>query len=379
MNAMRILVVTGNPYLASTTRPLDAALGVLSRQEVIPHFLFLRPGPWQQELVARGETVVVRSLSWPSKNNLMSSSLTISWLVAYLIRNRIDLIHCNEHEHYPAVRHAAHLARRPTLVTLHYNLEGSFGRWAFAAPYSPGVLQFLSRRQYELSKSDVPRYLESRTYVTGSGLSVSKLRSSATGRNLRKELGIDDNTVVLGTAGAIRPRKRLEDFVQLVAKLRQQNLPVVGLIAGGGKSLEKPYKESLDALVEKLNLRNFCRFIGFIYPCTDFYKALDIYVHTSSMEIFCMAMCEAQAMGVPCLAYDVGGNREAVPDESCLVPLGVVEALARKVAMLVRDTELRRTRGTLAARFVEEQLDAPVYASKVRKLYSLLREGKLVT
>ncbi|MCS7001147.1 MAG: glycosyltransferase family 4 protein, partial [Candidatus Kapabacteria bacterium] len=129
----------------------------------------------------------------------------------------------------------------------------------------------------------------------------------------------------------------------------------------------------------KLNLRNFCRFIGFVYPCTDFYKALDIYVHTSSMEIFCMAMCEAQAMGVPCLAYDVGGNREAVPDESCLVPLGVVEALARKVAMLVRDTELRRTRGTLAARFVEEQLDAPVYASKVRKLYSLLREGKLVT
>lgn len=373
---MRILVVSGNPYLASTTRPLHAALEILTREEVKPHFLFTRPGPWQEELTALGYPVIVRNLAWPSARRAVSSTFEIGWLISHLVRHGIDFIHCNEHEHYPAIRHASRLTGKPVLVTLHYNLEGGFARWAFAAPYCPRILQFLSYAQWKLSESELPSCLPSdAVHVTGSGLSVSKLRASITGRDLRKELGIDNKTIVLGTVGAIRPRKRMEDFIKLIWHLRRRNLPVVGLIAGGGSSVDQPYKRMLDCLIEQLELRDTCRFVGFIYPCVDFYKSLDIYVHSANMEIFCMAICEAEAMGIPCLVYDIGGNRETVPDSRYLVPFGSLEELVRRCEVLIRDKELRRILGISAQQFVEQNLDAPIFAGKMKRLYSLMLQA----
>jgi glycosyltransferase involved in cell wall biosynthesis len=264
-------------------------------------------------------------------------------------------------------------------VTLHYNLEGGFARWAFRVPYTPQVLQFLSYGQWQLSKAELPPYTSSSVvHVTGSGLSIRKVRDAATGRNLRKELGVPEDTVVIGTAGAIRPRKRMEDFIRLIGHLKQRGLRVVGWIAGGGHSVEEAYKCKLDALIDQLGLHDVCRFVGFIYPCTDFYTALDIYVHTSNMEIFCMSLCEAQAMEIPSLAYDVGGNREAVPNDECIVPLGALDVLTSKVEALVRNKEFRLAAGRIARQFVEENLDAPIYAAKVRALYSKALQGRPV-
>jgi len=53
--------------------------------------------------------------------------------------------------------------------------------------------------------------------------------------------------------------------------------------------------------------------IGFVNPITPFFRACDITVNTSEMEILSMSLCEAQACGTPTLAYAVGGNPETLP------------------------------------------------------------------
>jgi glycosyltransferase involved in cell wall biosynthesis len=70
--------------------------------------------------------------------------------------------------------------------------------------------------------------------------------------------------------------------------------------------------------------------------------ALDVYVLPSGWEAFPIGLLEAQACGVPQVATDVGGNREAVVAETgVLVPPADPDALADALIGLLRDPERR--------------------------------------
>jgi glycosyltransferase involved in cell wall biosynthesis len=173
----------------------------------------------------------------------------------------------------------------------------------------------------------------------------------------------------LGVASAIKPRKRLEDFVQLVGQLRQQGLRVLGLIAGGGRFTDLDYERRLKELICQAGLQAHCRMIGNLDPITPFFKAIDISVNTSEMEILSMSLCEAMACGKPTVAYGVGGNPETLPDNWCVVPFGDVRTLTEKVAKLVVDEEFRRMMGVAAERHVRATFDAPVLAARQAAIY----------
>ncbi len=368
---MRVLYVTTNSFLRSTTSSLDAVLRQLRPKGLVPVMVFKEPGPWQEELAATGVPCYVHPLTIPDKLRPIRSLRAVWPLIRIVKHERIELIHCNEHDHYPLLRLVARWTKRPIVVTLHWNIDAGFGQWAFAPPYGPSAMQFTSRAQLEASRAGVPNSLAAdRVKLLMCGLDCDAyVRRGDDGQGLRKQWGVEQDAVVLGTASAIKPRKRLEYFVRLIAKLRRNGTAVLGVIAGGGRFADHSYEAHLRGLIAEEQIEHDCKMIGNLDPITPFMKAIDIFVSTSQWETFGMSVCEAMACGKPAIGFDAGSVPEVIGDPWSLVPFGDVDRLAERAATLVTDPALRHQKGARAEQRVREHFDAPVLAARQAEIY----------
>jgi glycosyltransferase involved in cell wall biosynthesis len=368
---MNVLYVTANSFLRSTTSSLNAILRVLMPRGIRPVMLFTAEGPWQQALHDEGFSCYVQPLFIPEKRHPIKSAWHVRQLVKLLQKERIQLIHCNEHQLYPTLRVAARWARIPIVTTLHFTLNQGFGHWAFGRPYMPAALQFLSRAQLEASREGIPSdFPADRVKLLMSGLLIDDfLARGGDGRELRQAWGADESTVVIGTASSLRRHKHLEDFILLVSRLHATTRRVMGIIAGGGIFQDEGYRQELDTLIEREGLSGRCLFVGNLDPITPFFKAIDIAVNTSEIEQLSMSICEAMACRTPTLAYAVGGNPETVHDPWCVVPFGAVDQLVDRAARLVDDAGFRRGMGDAAEHFVRANFDAPALAARQASIY----------
>ena len=99
-----------------------------------------------------------------------------------------------------------------------------------------------------------------------------------------------------------------------------------------------------------------------------------IFVLPSNWEGFPLTILEAMRAGLPVIASDVGGVREAVVDgvTGYLVPRDDVHALAARLRRLICDHELRAKLGQRARdMFLSEFVDATMF-DKVQAVYSAL-------
>jgi glycosyltransferase involved in cell wall biosynthesis len=106
---------------------------------------------------------------------------------------------------------------------------------------------------------------------------------------------------------------------------------------------------------------------------------MDVLVLPSLFEGIPRVIMEAAALGVPAVASDVKGNREAVADgrSGLLVPLGDVPALADAVAGVLADPERARRLGDGARQLAVERFDERRVFERVRAEYAdhLSRKG----
>jgi glycosyltransferase involved in cell wall biosynthesis len=76
-------------------------------------------------------------------------------------------------------------------------------------------------------------------------------------------------------------------------------------------------------------------------PLDRAYAAADLLVLASHAETYGMVITEALARGVPVLATDVGGVREALGEGGLLVPAGDPDALGAALRHWLSDADLR--------------------------------------
>src|SRR5262245_27052300 len=119
---MRVLYVTNNPHLRSTSTIINVMLRQLTERGLVPVLVFREAGPWQAELATRGYHCHFDPLRVPDKFHPLRSLRDIARLVRLVRRERIDLIHCNELDHYPLLRHVARWSGRPMVTVIHWDI-----------------------------------------------------------------------------------------------------------------------------------------------------------------------------------------------------------------------------------------------------------------
>ncbi len=161
---------------------------------------------------------------------------------------------------------------------------------------------------------------------------------------------------VVGAVTVLRRQKRLDVLLAAAPRIIEAGATVV--IVGDG-----PEAGALRAAADPRVV-----FLPFQAPSARYLRGLDVYVLPSDWEAFPIGLLEAQACGVPQVATDVGGTREAlVPETGLLVPPGDASALADAVVALLRDPERRAamavaSRARHAERFTVERMVAETAA-----------------
>ncbi|MEO1922365.1 MAG: glycosyltransferase family 4 protein [Sphingomonadaceae bacterium] len=159
---------------------------------------------------------------------------------------------------------------------------------------------------------------------------------------LRGELGLDEEALVALFVGKLSARKRPQDLLDAVARIKQQGGPIVhAVLAGSGAGLDELKKrtEEEDLPAHFLGFCNLDRLPGL-------YVAADMLVHTSSRDPHPLVCSEAACVGLPVILSDrigaEGPTDIARKGENALVyPVGDVGALADAISALARDAAMR--------------------------------------
>ena len=166
---------------------------------------------------------------------------------------------------------------------------------------------------------------------------------------LRAEHGATPTTTVLLNVAMFRPEKNQRELVAIAAGL-PADLDWQLWLAGDG-----PARPACEALVRRLNLAARVRFPGFQRDPSPLYAAADLAVHASGSEALSNFLIEAQAHGLPAVAYDAQGNDE------CFVPERTGWTVARHDRAAFRSTLARLVAEPATARAVRAA-EAQAYA-----------------
>lgn len=121
---------------------------------------------------------------------------------------------------------------------------------------------------------------------------------------VRKEYGLEGKFVV-GHVGHFNPAKNHEKILSVFAEVCRRRNDAALLLVGDGE-----LEQNVRNRVSELGLTDRVVFAGAHRDVERFYQAMDVFLFPSRYEGFGMAMIEAQASGLKCIASDV------VPEET---------------------------------------------------------------
>jgi glycosyltransferase involved in cell wall biosynthesis len=209
--------------------------------------------------------------------------------------------------------------------------------------------------------------------VIHSGVDFAPFDADPTGREqVRIELGIPDDALVVGTLGRLAAVKGQVDLVTAFAALDRPRAWL--LLVGDGE--ERP---SLEAQARFLGLTERVVFAGWRQDVHRVLRAMDLFALPSLNEGMGKALVEAMYAGLPVVAAAVGGIPELVePGRTGLLvrPRAPAE-LAAALASLATDPAARERLGR------EARLHAAGYSvtrmvSAIEKVYEELIEEKRI-
>ncbi|MGW7413188.1 glycosyltransferase [Streptomyces sp. NPDC054863] len=163
----------------------------------------------------------------------------------------------------------------------------------------------------------------------------------------------------------------LDAWAQVAPRHPDWRLRMYGESTGDARTRE----EVLQKQCAELGLGSSVEWMGFTEDVPGALREGSVFVLPSRQEGFPVTPLEAQAAGLPCVAFDASpGVREIVTDgvDGLLARPGNVDELARKIERLMADRELREQLGD-AARENVRRYAPEVVAERWETLFALLR------
>jgi glycosyltransferase involved in cell wall biosynthesis len=120
-----------------------------------------------------------------------------------------------------------------------------------------------------------------------------------------------NNVFKLISVSRLEPVKNIEGIIRVLYRLKKEKFKIEYTIVGDGSS-----KDSLLALIEKLELQNEINLVGFQDNTEDYFLQSDLYVLNSLSEGFSNSLLEAMYMKKPSITTNVGAAQELIQNGS---------------------------------------------------------------
>ncbi len=245
-------------------------------------------------------------------------------------------------------RVAAAITRVPRVVLWMHNCDAIERRTSWRR-LSDRVLDRVTDAYFGVSQRQVGYlvdelgYPEHKIRVIPNG--VDPAQYDGTDHGPRGELGFGDQDLVVGILAALRPEKDHETFLEAAALIAAEVPAARFLVVGDGER-----RAHLEGAARRLGLADRVVFAGARQDVASLLRSMDVFVLSSAVECFPMALLEAMASSVPAACTSVGGIPEIVEEgiTGFLVPAKDPATLGDRVIHLLRSPELRRQMGAAA-------------------------------
>ncbi|SOD71583.1 glycosyltransferase involved in cell wall bisynthesis [Jatrophihabitans sp. GAS493] len=248
-----------------------------------------------------------------------------------------DLLHGNGHDVHLTVAVAGRLSRVPSLLHLHEELPYRLGR---AIRTSAVWIGDSSVAVSEAVRQNSGRLTRRRIDVIPNGVRTdSPPPDPGATEGLRREFGVSEGDVLVAAVTRLDPVKRVQDLLAALHRLR--DVPGWRAVIFGDTSSFPEYAAQLRRSAGELGGRVLLA--GRREDIPAVLRACDLLVHPGMVEGMPLGIMEAQAAGVPVVAYRVAGIPEVVLDgvTGLLAEPGDVDELARHMKRLLTTPALR--------------------------------------
>lgn len=208
---------------------------------------------------------------------------------------------------------------------------------------------------------------EARFGILRNGIQSGRRLVDVTSRRLaRDKFGLLNDKPVVGGGFRFWPEKRPLLWLQAAAAIRKIGVDAHFIIAGTGPLMKEAEVEAC-----RLGLTGCIHFLGEWRDMDTFYNALDVLLLVSSEEGTPNVLLEAQSVGVPVVACDAGGCREAVATgrSGIIIPVTASPEIIAESLIELLTVEWQESARQEGPAFVEELFSNDRMVRETTKLY----------
>lgn len=187
----------------------------------------------------------------------------------------------------------------------------------------------------------------------------------------------DPNKITIIVNSRLVYRKGVDLLAEVLPKICQLNPRIQFIIAGDGAK-----RILLEQSVEKFDLHDRVTFLGSIAHSRvrDILVKGDIFLNTSLIEAFCMAIVEAASCGLQVVSTNVGGLPEVLPPDLITLTEPTVDGLIHGVELALADLEAKRFVPPMEAhKIIEKSYSWRDVAKQTEEVYKSVSREPVLT
>ena len=209
--------------------------------------------------------------------------------------------------------------------------------------------------------------------VIPNGFDLARFRPDLAARaSVRSELGLPEDTPLVGLIARLDPQKNHVGFFEAAAKVHRSCPDTHFLLAGAGVDDSSP---SIRRVIQQAGVGDHTHLLGRREDIPRLMAALNVLASSSFGEGFPNVLGEAMACGVPCVVADVGDSAEIVGDTGRVVASGDMAGLAHHIVdILELSCQERHALGIAARERVQARYDIGSVVRQYERFYENLVE-----
>jgi glycosyltransferase involved in cell wall biosynthesis len=303
-------------------------------------------------------------------------------LIRIIRAGRYDLVHTHTSKGGFLGRLAARATGVPAVHTIHgfafHNESSRLARLFYtrlektAARWSDLLISVNNEDRLEAVNTGIVR--SEKIITICNGIDTSPFNRSFDRFKKRRELGIGNEELLVGTVARLAPQKAPLDFVAAALHLLSRRPDTKFIMVGDG-----PLRNLVETFIRKSRQADRILVCGHRTDVPELLAAMDIFVLTSLWEGMPISILEAMAMAKPVVATDIKGSREVVRDGETgyLVPPRDPVAVGEAVLRMAGRAEAAKVMGGNGRRLVEEVFNARRMTAETINVYLQLLTRRL--
>ena len=219
-------------------------------------------------------------------------------------------------------------------------------------------------------------YQKKKILFLGNGIDVARFspsdRLQEVRMKIRRSLGLPQECHVVGIVARLVREKGLHELLEAV-KMLSRDFPDIRLLVIGPRDETKTDGLSPHAAME-FGVADRVVFTGMRIDLPELYSTMDVFALPSYREGFPRTLMEASSMGLPVVASDIRGCREAVEDgiTGILVPVRDAKRLAEGIGRILGDPAMATSMGEAGRRKALSEFDERSVFGTVYETYRSL-------